>query len=107
MKLLATAPVGERLTQGALVVLAGRPNVGKSSLFNALLGTERALVTELPGTTRDTIEAHVEFEGWPVRLADTAGLWDAPGAWTVSAVDVEPSLPGRSGPGPGLRRGRW
>ena len=87
-KLLATAPVGERLTQGALVVLAGRPNVGKSSLFNALLGTERALVTAVPGTTRDTIEAQVEFEGWPVRLADTAGLWDAPGALDRLGVDV-------------------
>src|SRR6185436_1241877 len=86
--LLATAPVGERLRQGALVVLAGRPNVGKSSLFNALLGTERALVTPEPGTTRDTIEAQVEFEGWPVRLADTAGLWDAPGAIDRMGVDV-------------------
>ena len=86
--LLATAPVGERLRQGALVVLAGRPNVGKSSLFNALLGTERALVTPLPGTTRDTIEAQVEFEGWPVRLADTAGLWDAPDALDRMGVDV-------------------
>ena len=86
--LLATAPVGERLRQGALVVLAGRPNVGKSSLFNALLGTARALVTEVPGTTRDTIEAHVEFEGWPVRLADTAGLWDAPDALDRLGVDV-------------------
>jgi len=86
--LLATAPVGERLRQGALVVLAGRPNVGKSSLFNALLGTERALVTPEPGTTRDTIEAQVEFEGWPVRLADTAGLWDAPGAIDRLGVDV-------------------
>jgi tRNA modification GTPase len=76
--LLATAPAGERLREGALVVFAGRPNVGKSSLFNALLGTERALVTELPGTTRDTIEAHSEMLGWPVRLADTAGLWEAP-----------------------------
>ena len=64
--------------EGALLVFAGRPNVGKSSLFNALLGTDRALVTEIPGTTRDTIEAHTEFLGWPVRLADTAGLWDAP-----------------------------
>ncbi len=86
--LLATAPVGERLRQGALVVLAGRPNVGKSSLFNALLGTERALVTPEPGTTRDTIEAQVEFEGWPVRLADTAGLWDAPGALDRLGVGV-------------------
>ncbi|HEX2449665.1 MAG TPA: tRNA uridine-5-carboxymethylaminomethyl(34) synthesis GTPase MnmE, partial [Gemmatimonadales bacterium] len=73
-RLLATAPAGERLREGALVVLAGRPNVGKSSLFNALLGQERALVTEIAGTTRDAIEAHTDFLGWPVRLADTAGL---------------------------------
>lgn len=73
-RLVATAPLGERVRAGALVVLAGRPNAGKSSLFNALLGRERALVTEIPGTTRDTIEALVEVEGWPVRLADTAGL---------------------------------
>jgi tRNA modification GTPase len=77
-RLIATAPSGERLREGALLVLAGRPNAGKSSLFNALLGAERALVTEVPGTTRDTIEAHTEFLGWPVRLADTAGLWDSP-----------------------------
>jgi len=73
-QLLATAPAGERLREGALVVLAGRPNVGKSSLFNALLGRERALVTEIAGTTRDAIEAQTDFLGWPVRLADTAGL---------------------------------
>jgi tRNA modification GTPase len=76
--LVATAPSGERLREGALMVFAGRPNAGKSSLFNALLGSERALVTEIPGTTRDTIEAHTDFLGWPVRLADTAGLWNAP-----------------------------
>ncbi|HET7599052.1 MAG TPA: tRNA uridine-5-carboxymethylaminomethyl(34) synthesis GTPase MnmE, partial [Gemmatimonadales bacterium] len=72
--LLATAPAAERLREGALLVLAGRPNAGKSSLFNALLGTARALVTDVPGTTRDAIEAHAEFAGWPVRLVDTAGL---------------------------------
>jgi tRNA modification GTPase len=76
--LVATAPAVERLREGALMVFAGRPNAGKSSLFNALLGMERALVTEIPGTTRDAIEAHTDFLGWPVRLADTAGLWNAP-----------------------------
>jgi tRNA modification GTPase len=75
--LLATAPSADRMRQGALLVLAGRPNAGKSSLFNALLGTDRALVTEIPGTTRDAIEAHTDFLGWPVRLVDTAGLADA------------------------------
>lgn len=73
-QLLATAPLAERVRRGALVVLAGPPNAGKSSLFNALLGTSRALVTEIPGTTRDAIEAHADFLGWPVRLVDTAGL---------------------------------
>jgi tRNA modification GTPase len=75
--LLATAPTGERLREGALVVIAGPPNAGKSSLFNALLGASRALVTEIPGTTRDTIEAPASVLGWPVRLADTAGLREA------------------------------
>jgi tRNA modification GTPase len=76
--LVATAPSAERLREGALLVFAGRPNAGKSSLFNALLGSERALVTEVPGTTRDAIEAYTDFLGWPVRLIDTAGLWNAP-----------------------------
>lgn len=75
--LLATAPEGELLREGALAVLAGRPNSGKSSLFNALLGQERAIVTELPGTTRDALEASVSLGGYPFRLVDTAGLRDA------------------------------
>src|SRR5207245_8440530 len=72
--LLATAPEGERLHEGALLVIAGRPNAGKSSLFNALLGRERAIVTEVPGTTRDAIEAYTVIAGFPFRLVDTAGL---------------------------------
>jgi tRNA modification GTPase len=73
-RLLASQPLADRVRRGALVVLAGPPNAGKSSLFNALLGMERALVTEVPGTTRDAIEAPADFLGWPVRLVDTAGL---------------------------------
>jgi len=72
--LVATAPEGERLREGALLVIAGPPNTGKSSLFNALLGNERAIVTEIPGTTRDAIEAHAVVLGFPFRLVDTAGL---------------------------------
>lgn len=65
---------GRLVTEGARVVIVGRPNVGKSSLFNQLLGAERALVTPLPGTTRDRLEASVVFGDVPVLLCDTAGL---------------------------------
>ena len=64
-----------RLLQGgALVVLAGPPNAGKSSLLNALLEENRAIVSDVPGTTRDSIEAWIDLEGWPIRLVDTAGI---------------------------------
>jgi tRNA modification GTPase len=59
---------------GALVVLAGQVNAGKSSLMNGLLGRKRAIVTEIPGTTRDFLEEHLTFDGLPIRLVDTAGL---------------------------------
>lgn len=75
-ELLATAPEGELLREGAVTVLAGRPNSGKSSLFNAMLGVERAIVTEVPGTTRDALEAVVSLGGFPFRLVDTAGIHD-------------------------------
>lgn len=72
--LLATWSEGRMLREGALIVIAGRPNVGKSTLMNALLGRERAIVSPLPGTTRDTIEEGYLLDGIPLRLVDTAGL---------------------------------
>jgi tRNA modification GTPase len=73
-ELVEAAGEGQRLTEGYVCVLSGAPNVGKSSLLNALAGTERAIVTEMPGTTRDLIEVDVVLGGVPVHLVDTAGL---------------------------------
>jgi tRNA modification GTPase len=74
MTLLSTWHEGHLLREGALVVIAGRPNVGKSTLMNALLGRERSIVTPIAGTTRDIIEEHFSIDGYIVRLVDTAGL---------------------------------
>lgn len=73
-RLLATAPEGRHLRHGFSVVLTGAPNAGKSSLLNALLQRDRAIVSPLPGTTRDTIEETITLAGMTVRLTDTAGL---------------------------------
>lgn len=80
--LLATADEGRILREGARLVIAGRPNAGKSSLLNRLAGLDRAIVSELPGTTRDTIEEMLNLRGIPFRVVDTAGLRE-----TVDAVE--------------------
>jgi len=73
-RLLASHREGRLLREGIRVVLAGRPNVGKSSLLNRLLKADRAIVTDIPGTTRDVIEETLNLGGLPLRLSDTAGL---------------------------------
>lgn len=75
--LLAEAAQGVLLREGMHVVIAGQPNAGKSSLLNALAGRERAIVTELPGTTRDVLREEVRIDGLPVHIIDTAGLRDS------------------------------
>ncbi len=75
-RMLASRHTGEVLRHGYRVVIAGPPNAGKSSLLNALLGRERAIVTPEPGTTRDLLEEQILLRGWPVCLVDTAGLRD-------------------------------
>ncbi len=72
--LLRSADQGRILREGVSVVIVGLPNVGKSSLLNTLLQEDRALVTSIPGTTRDTIEEYIDIQGMPVRIVDTAGI---------------------------------
>jgi tRNA modification GTPase len=73
------APVGRHLVEPWTVAIAGPPNAGKSSLVNALAGYQRSVVSAVAGTTRDVVTVPVAFDGWPVELADTAGLRDAAG----------------------------
>jgi tRNA modification GTPase len=72
--LLASSRMGHHLTHPWQVAIAGRPNVGKSSLINALIGYQRAIVFDQPGTTRDVLSADTAIDGWPVRLTDAAGI---------------------------------
>lgn len=78
-ELARLAPIGRHLVEPWKVAVAGPPNVGKSSLVNALAGYQRAVVSEIAGTTRDAVRVQVAFDGWPVELIDTAGLCEAQG----------------------------
>lgn len=94
-KLLESRRDGAVLREGVRLVIAGRPNVGKSSLLNALLGFDRAIVSPVPGTTRDTIEELASIKGIPVKLIDTAGLRDS--SDQIESLGVERSLKSLSG----------
>ena len=93
LKSLANLWQRERLyAEGVLAVIAGRPNAGKSSLFNYLIREDRSIVTNAPGTTRDWIEALISVEGIPVRLADTAGLREIKQSDEAERIGIERSL---------------
>ncbi len=87
--LIASFATGKLIYQGFTLAIAGRPNVGKSSLFNRLLEQDRAIVTEIPGTTRDTVSESTTLEGLPVRLVDTAGIRESTDQ--VEALGIERS----------------
>jgi len=90
MRLLDRVELGRHLTRRWRVVIAGRPNAGKSSLINALLGFQRSIVFAEPGTTRDVLTATTALDGWPIELADTAGLRASGDA--IEAEGVERAL---------------
>ena len=88
---LEVANQGVKLNEGARIVLSGSPNAGKSSLLNALAGADKAIVTNIPGTTRDVLTAQIEVEGVPVIITDTAGIRDTPSD-EIEAIGIQKAI---------------
>jgi tRNA modification GTPase len=101
--LAATFRRGQLLRNGAAIALIGPPNAGKSSLFNRLLERDRAIVTPIPGTTRDTLEETLSLAGIPLRLIDTAGLRDLGDLGDLAGDEPSPGGPFIAGPYPAMR----
>ncbi len=72
--MISASEEGKILREGLNTVIVGKPNVGKSSLLNALINENKAIVTEIPGTTRDVIEEYINIDGIPIKIVDTAGI---------------------------------
>ena len=83
----AKAKQGAIMREGMRVVIAGRPNAGKSSLLNALAGRDAAIVTDIAGTTRDVLREHIDIDGMPLHIIDTAGLRESPDV--VEQIGIE------------------
>lgn len=86
-KIMKSAEEGKMITEGIKGVIVGRPNVGKSSLFNALLREKRAIVTAIPGTTRDPIEEFINIDGVPLKITDTAGIRETDNIIEIESID--------------------
>ena len=89
-KLKKTFDNGKIIRDGINITIIGRPNAGKSSLLNAILNTERAIVTDIEGTTRDTIEEFIQIDGIPIKIVDTAGIRDTDN--TIEKIGIDKSI---------------